>query len=241
MTVLPYAELRERVCEVNRALLPAGLVVLAFGNASAVDRGAGVVAIKPSGMDYAGLRPADVVVVALDDDTHIDGDQRPSSDTPAHLVLYRAFPSIGGVIHTHSVYATAWAQARRSIPCLGTTHADHFRGPVPVSQPLTEAQLGADYERETGLSIVDRFGEGGPDPEETPACLAVSHGPFIWGPTLGEALENAIALEHVAAMAIHTLAIDPGSDPVDSALRDRHHRRARLELVLRPSWTVRAL
>jgi L-ribulose-5-phosphate 4-epimerase len=225
MTGPPYTELRERVCEVNRALFRAGLVVLAFGNVSAVDRGAGIVAIKPSGMKYVNLRPADIVVVALDDGAVLDGDRRPSTDTPAHAELYRAFPAIGGVVHTHSAHATAWAQAGREIPCLGTTHADHFRGAVPISRPLTRAQLGAEYERETGLAIVDRFVSGGIDPQEVPACLAVSHGPFTWGPSPEAALENAIALEHVAEIAIHALAIDQGAEPLDPDLRDRHHAR----------------
>jgi len=224
-TAIPHAELRERVCAVNRALVPAGLVVLAFGNASAVDREAGVVAIKPSGADYAGLEPADIVVISLVDGSRVDGQLRPSSDTPTHLGLYRAFPSIGGVIHTHSTQATAWAQAGRPIPCFGTTHADHFRGPVPVTRPLTEAELAGAYETNTGLAIVERFEADGLDPDEVPGCLAVGHGPFTWGPSVEAALENAIALEQVAAMAILTLAIDPAATPLWPALRDRHHRR----------------
>jgi L-ribulose-5-phosphate 4-epimerase len=217
--------LRERVCELNRALFRAGLVVLAFGNVSAVDRAAGILAIKPSGMEYVNLRPADIVVVALEDGAVVGGDRRPSTDTPTHAELYRGFSAIGGVVHTHSAHATAWAQARREIPCLGTTHADHFRGPVPVSRPLTRAQLGGAYERETGLAIVDRFVSGGIDPREIPACLAVSHGPFVWGPSPEAALENAIALEHVAEIAIHEFAIDQDGEPLDLDLRDRHYAR----------------
>jgi L-ribulose-5-phosphate 4-epimerase len=135
-----HAELRERVCEANRGLVEAGLVVLSFGNASGIDRDARIVAIKPSGVDYATLRPEDIVLVSLDDGRVVEGTGRPSSDTPTHLVLYRSFPEVGGVVHTHSVHAAAWAQARREIPCLGTTHADHFHGPVPVTRWLTEAE-----------------------------------------------------------------------------------------------------
>jgi L-ribulose-5-phosphate 4-epimerase len=222
---LPFAELRERVCEANRGLVEAGLVVLAFGNASGIDRARGVVAIKPSGSDYAALQPEDIVVVDLADGRVVDGRLRPSSDTPAHLALYRAFERIGGVVHTHSSNATAWAQAGRPIPCLGTTHADHFRGDVPVSRPLTEAEIAGEYELNTGRAIVEWFATSGVDPEEVPGCLAVRHGPFVWGPTPEGALEQAIALEHVAGIALSALAIAPDLEPMDSTLRDRHHRR----------------
>ncbi len=220
-----YPELRERVCDVNRGLVEAGLVVLSFGNASGVDRGEGIVAIKPSGVDYATLRPEDIVVVALEDGRLVDGTGRPSSDTPTHLFLYRSFPEAGGIVHTHSAHAAAWAQARREIPCLGTTHADHFHGPVPVTRALTGDEIATDYELNTGRVIVERFASGGIDPAEVPACLDASHGPFTWGDTPEGALVNAIALELVAGIAIHTLAIRPDTGPIPEALLDRHFRR----------------
>lgn len=219
------AELRERVCGVNHGLVPAGLVVLAFGNASGVNRGEGIMAIKPSGADYAGLRPKDMVLVALDDGRVVEGAGRPSSDTPAHLGLYRGFEGIGGIVHTHSIHATSWAQARREIPCLGTTHADHFHGSVPVTRLLSDDEIQGDYEANTGLVIVERFVSAGIDPAGIPACLDASHGPFVWGNSPEAALENAIALEHVAAMAIHTLALAPDSPPISRALLDKHFFR----------------
>jgi L-ribulose-5-phosphate 4-epimerase len=222
---MEHVELRNRVFEVNRGLVEAGLVVLSFGNASGIDRGAGVVAIKPSGVDYATLRPDDIVVVSLEDGRVVEGTGRPSSDTPTHLVLYRSFPDAGGVVHTHSVHAAAWAQARREIPCLGTTHADHFHGPVPVTRWLDDEEIRTDYEAHTGRVIVERFAEAGIDPSDVPACLDASHGPFTWGATPEEALVNAIALEQAAQMAIHTLAIEPGTGAIPRALLDKHFRR----------------
>jgi L-ribulose-5-phosphate 4-epimerase len=219
------ADLRERVCRVNRELVQAGLVVLAFGNASGIDRDAGIVAIKPSGVAYEHLRPEDVVLVALDDGRIVDGAARPSSDTPTHLVLYRAFPHAGGIVHTHSLHAASWAQARREIPCLGTTHADHFHGPVPVTRLLTDDETTVDYELNTGRVIVERFVTGGIDPAEVPACLDASHGPFAWGETPEGAIANAIALEHVAAIATETLALAPGTGPIPGALLEKHFHR----------------
>jgi L-ribulose-5-phosphate 4-epimerase len=219
------AELRERVCAVNRGLVPAGLVVLAFGNASGIDRREGVVAIKSSGADYGALRPQDIVLVALDDGRVIDGASRPSSDTPAHLELYRGLYGIGGIVHTHSIHATGWAQARREIPCFGTTHADHFHGPVPVTRLLSDEEIETDYETNTGRVIVERLSSAGVDPVSMPACLDASHGPFVWGTSPEAALENAIALEHVAAIAIHTLALAPDIAPISRALLDKHFFR----------------
>lgn len=219
------AELRERVCTVNHGLVSAGLVVLAFGNASGVDRGEGIIAIKPSGTDYVTLRPKDIVLVALDDGRVIKGTGRPSSDTPAHLGLYRGFGSIGGVVHTHSIHAAGWAQARREIPCLGTTHADHFHGSVPVTRLLSEEEIQRDYEANTGRAIVERFVSAGIDPVSIPACLDASHGPFVWGDSPEAALENAIALEHVAAVAIHTLALAPDIAQIPRTLLDKHFFR----------------
>jgi L-ribulose-5-phosphate 4-epimerase len=220
-----YAALRERVCDANRGLVEAGLVVLSFGNASGIDRADGIVAIKPSGVDYATLRPEDIVVVALEDGRLVDGSGRPSSDTPTHLFLYRNFAETGGIVHTHSAHAAAWAQARREIPCLGTTHADHFHGPVPVTRALTGDEIATDYELNTGRVIVERFAAGSIDPAEVPACLDASHGPFTWGATPEEALVNAVALEQVARIAIHTLALRPDAQPIPQALLDRHFRR----------------
>lgn len=221
----PHAELRERVLEANRAIVRAGLVVLTFGNASGIDRSAGVMAIKPSGVPYDELSPGSIVVVDLESGAVVDGRQRPSSDTPTHLVLYRRFDAIGGVVHTHSPSATAWAQARRELPCLGTTHADHFRGPVPVTRPLTLEEIGGAYEERTGDVIAETIEGLHLDPLEMPAVLVDSHGPFVWGEDVARAVENAIALETVAGTALHTLLLAPGSEPVAEELLLRHFLR----------------
>lgn len=219
------AALREEVCRANLALVEAGLVTLSFGNASGVDREAGVVVIKPSGVAYQRLRPEDMVVVSLADERVVEGKLRPSSDTPTHAVLYRRFPSIGGVVHTHSAFASAWAQAHRSIPTLGTTHADHFAGPVPVTRPMAPVEIGAEYERLTGELVVDSLQAVGLDPLEMPAVLVASHGPFTWGRDAAEAVTNAVALEAVAAMAHRTLALSAGVEAIDDALLRRHFDR----------------
>jgi L-ribulose-5-phosphate 4-epimerase len=200
-------------------------VVLAFGNASGVDRGEGIMAIKPSGANYDRLRPKDIVLVALDDGQVIEGAGRPSSDTPAHVGLYRGFEGIGGIVHTHSIHATGWAQARREIPCFGTTHADHFHGSVPVTRFLSDDEIQGDYEANTGRVIVELFISAGIDPAMMPACLDASHGPFVWGDSPEVALENAIALEHVSAIAIHTLALAPDTPPIPCVLLDKHFFR----------------
>jgi L-ribulose-5-phosphate 4-epimerase len=215
--------LREVACLANRRLVEAGLVVLAFGNASAVDRRAGIMAIKPSGAKYSTLTPGDMVLIWLETGGVLDSPLRPSSDAATHLELYRAFPSVGGIVHTHSSYATAWAQAGRELPCLGTTHADHFRGAVPVTRNLTGDETDGEYERNTGRVIVERFGAG-LDPDETPAVLVSSHGPFVWGPDVMAAVDNAIAIEHIAAIATHQAAIG-GLKPLADRLRDRHYLR----------------
>jgi L-ribulose-5-phosphate 4-epimerase len=220
-----HAELRERVCEANRGLVQAGLVVLSFGNASGIDREARVLAIKPSGVDYSTLRPAEIVLVNLDDGQVVQGTRRPSSDTPTHRVLYEAFPNIGGVVHTHSVHATSWAQAGLDIPCLGTTHADHFHGSVPVTRQLTDGEIAGEYELNTGRVIVERFTKDAIDPDDVPACLDLSHGPFTWGATPEAALENAIALEHIARAAMQTLTLMRSTPAVSRALLDRHFQR----------------
>jgi L-ribulose-5-phosphate 4-epimerase len=218
-----HRELRAAVFAANQEIVRAGLVVLTFGNASACDRTAGVAAIKPSGVPYAELGPEDIVVLDLASGEAVAGERRPSSDTPTHLELYRRFPTINGVVHTHSASATAWAQARRPIPCLGTTHADHFRGKIPVTRALTAAEVAGDYERHTGDVIAETIGDG--DPLEVPAALVASHGPFTWGATIEDAVTNAIALEAVAAMATETFSLDPGAAPADAALVDRHFSR----------------
>jgi L-ribulose-5-phosphate 4-epimerase len=218
-------DLRETVWRANLALVQAGLVTLSFGNASGVDREAGVIVIKPSGVPYDALRPEQLVVVSLDSGEVVEGDMRPSSDTPTHLRLYRAFPEIGGVVHTHSSSATAWAQAGRSIPALGTTHADHFHGAVPVTRQLTESEVAGEYEAETGAVIVETLERLGLSAGEMPAALVASHGPFTWGRDAQEAADNATALEAVATMAIRTFAIDPQVKPMPQYLLERHFRR----------------
>ena len=215
------ADLREQVFEANRSIVEAGLVVLTFGNASAVDRDAGVMAIKPSGVPYGELGPDSMVIVDLESGEIREGG-RPSSDTPTHLVLYRAFEQIGGIVHTHSPFATAWAQARREIPCLGTTHADHFRGPVPVTRELTGDEISGDYERCTGDVIVETVTG---DPLDRPAVLVASHGPFAWGGGAEEAVVNAIALEVVAESSFRTELLAPGASEIQPELLERHFLR----------------
>jgi L-ribulose-5-phosphate 4-epimerase len=217
--------LRREVCRANLALVEAGLVTLAFGNASGVDREAGVLVIKPSGVPYDRLRPEDMVVVSLADERVVNGGLRPSSDTPTHAVLYRRFPSIGGVVHTHSAFASAWAQAHRSIPTLGTTHADHFAGPIPVTRPMTTAEIAGDYERQTGEVIVETVQALGIEPLEMPAALVASHGPFTWGRDAADAVANAIALEAVSALAHRTFALSAAVEGIDEGLLRRHFSR----------------
>ena len=222
---MQHAELRERVLEANMALGRAGLVVLTFGNASAVDRDAGVVAIKPSGVSYERLTPAAIAVVDIESGAVVDGRTRPSSDTPTHLVLYRAWPDVGGIVHTHSSFATAWAQASEEIPCYGTTHADHFDGAVPVTRPLNAAEIASEYERTTGEVILETFVRLELEPLGRPAVLVASHGPFAWGASVEEAVENAIALEEVAAGALRTRQLRADVPPIADDLRRRHFRR----------------
>jgi len=223
--VIAHSELRERVLDANLAIVEAGLVTLTFGNASGVDRSAGVMAIKPSGVSYDELQPDSIVVVDLVSGEVVDGAFRPSSDTPTHLTLYRRFEAIGGVVHTHSASATAWAQAGRELPCFGTTHADHFHGPVPVTRDLTPEEIGGDYEARTGDVIVETIESLGLDPLEMPAALVRSHGPFTWGRDEAGAVENAIALEAAASMAATSLALAPELPPIAPELLERHFRR----------------
>ena len=220
-----HAGLREEVLDANLALVRAGLVVLTFGNASAVDREAGVVAIKPSGVSYDRLTAADVTVVDLASGAVVDGETQPSSDTPTHLVLYSAWPGVGGIVHTHSPFATSWAQARLEIPCYGTTHADHFHGAVPVTRSLTPAEIGGEYERATGEVIVETFAALELEPLDRPAALVVSHGPFVWGASVDEAVENAIALEAVAASAYRSVTLAGELEAIPPELLEKHFSR----------------
>jgi len=214
--------LRESVCTANCDLVRAGLVTLTWGNVSGIDRQRGLIVIKPSGVPYDKLEPTHMVVVDLEGNL-VEGELRPSSDTPSHLVLYRHFEQVGGIVHTHSRYATMFAQARHEIPCLGTTHADHFHGPVPITRPLTESEVADDYEGHTGRVIVERFAQL--NPQATPAVLAAGHGPFTWGPTVAKAVDNAVALEFVARLAIETLHINADAPPLSQAQLDKHFFR----------------
>lgn len=201
-------KLKEQVLEANLDLVRRGLVIYTWGNVSAIDRERGLVAIKPSGVKYETMTPGDIVVVDLDGKV-IEGSLKPSSDTPAHLEIYKAFLSAGAVVHTHSSYATAWAQAGLDLPCLGTTHADCFHGPVPCTEALEAGALGEGFEKETGLSIVRRF--SGLDPAATPGVLVRSHGPFCWGKDAPGAVYNAAVLEEIARMAAITLSLNPAA------------------------------
>jgi L-ribulose-5-phosphate 4-epimerase len=220
-----HGELQERVFQGNRELVRAGLVVLTFGNVSGVDRSENVLAIKPSGVPYEELRPESIVVVDLETSDVVAGDQRPSSDTPTHTVLYRRFDALGGIVHAHSRFATAWAQARRELPCFGTTHADHFHGPVPVTRALAADEIHGDYEQRTGEVIVETFESRGLDPLQTPAALVASHGPFAWGIDVAQAVENATALEAVAELALYTLVLKAEAPALDDDLLERHFAR----------------
>lgn len=220
-----FEQLKEDVCRANLALVRSGLVVLTWGNASGVDRQAGVMAIKPSGVAYDQLRPQDIVILSIDKGEIIQGTLRPSSDAPTHLLLYQRFQSIGGIVHTHSAYATSWAQAGREIPCLGTTHADHFHGHVPLTRQLTAEEIGGEYERNTGKVILERFSEKGIDPGEMPGVLVAQHGPFVWGANSMAAVENAVILEEVARTALYTLLLSPEAGKLPRELLDKHFKR----------------
>jgi L-ribulose-5-phosphate 4-epimerase len=222
---MSYDALKEAVCSANLAVVRAGLVVLTWGNASGVDRTAGVMAIKPSGVSYDDLRPDDIVVLSLSSGEVLEGELRPSSDTPTHLHLYREFPDVGAVVHTHSSYAVSFAQAQREVPCLGTTHADHFYGPVPVTRPMTAEEIRDGYEHNTGVVIVECFRDRGIDPAEVPGVLVAGHGPFAWGSTPSKAVENAVVLEVVAQIALHTHLLNRQVSPIDQVLLDKHFLR----------------
>jgi len=215
-------ELRKQVLEANLELVRRGLVLYTFGNASGISRADGLVAIKPSGVPYEGMRPEDLVITDLDGRI-VEGKLRPSSDLATHLVLYRAFAGIGGVVHTHSRFATSWAQARRPIPCLGTTHADYFRGPVPVTRAMSPQEIEAAYEANTG-EVIGRHFAGG-DPMEMPAVLVAGHGPFCWGASAAEAAHNAVILEYVAEMAFYSVALAESPKELHPAHLDKHFLR----------------
>ncbi len=221
-------ELRQAVLEANLELVRRGLVLYTFGNASGVDREQGLVVIKPSGVDYDDLRPEHMVVTDLHGEI-IEGTLRPSSDLDTHTLLYREFPAIGAVVHTHSEFATSFAQAGMPIPALGTTHADYFYGPVPVTEPLSDEAIQGRYVHETGIAIVRRFkgetGHGPLDPVAVPACLVAGHAPFVWGPTPHDAAHNAVVLEAVAKLAFRTISLRANAATVSQALLDRHYFR----------------
>lgn len=214
--------LRAEVLKANVEISRRGLAKHTFGNASAIDRRSGHVVIKPSGMPYDAMSPVDMVITDLDGKI-VEGGLRPSSDLATHVELYRAFKEIGGIVHTHSHYATSWAQALHEIPCLGTTHADYFRGAVPLTDTLTDEEIESEYEKNTGLAIVRRFASL--DPLDTPAVLVASHASFVWGRTVSAAVETADILEEVARMAYHGLTLDPGAEQISRTLLERHFLR----------------
>jgi L-ribulose-5-phosphate 4-epimerase len=219
---MQFAELRETVLDANLELHRHGLVLYTFGNASGIDREQGIVAIKPSGVPYDRLKAADLVITDLDG-AIVEGNLNPSSDVATHLLLYKEFPAIGGVVHTHSEFATSWAQAGMPIPCLGTTHADYFRGDVPVTPPLSDVQIQDAYELNTGKVIVERFRDL--DPAATPGVLVSGHAPFTWGGSATDAAHNAVVLEYIARLAYRARQINPQSAPVSAALLRKHYER----------------
>jgi len=216
------SNLREEVLGAYLELVGRGLVLYTFGNASGISRKDGLVVIKPSGVSYQRLRPSDLVITDLQGKI-VEGDLRPSSDLPTHLVLYKAFPEIGGISHSHSEYATAWAQAREPLPCFGTTHADYFRGTIPVTEPLTDPEISDAYEENTGHAIVRAFQHI--DPNEVPAVLVANHAPFTWGATPAEASHNSVMLEAVAKLALLSIQISPETSLLGRVLQDKHFLR----------------
>lgn len=216
-------QLKKQVYLANMKLPEYGLVTFTWGNVSGIDREKGLMVIKPSGVEYDDMSAEDMVVVDVITGERVEGELKPSSDTATHLVLYKAFKDIGGVVHTHSRWATIFAQAGRPIPALGTTHADDFHGEVPCARGLTEAEIAGDYEKATGEVIAELF--SGVDPCEIPAALALSHGPFAWGKDASDAVHNAVVLEEAAFMAWHCLMADPGLKPIPEFLLDKHYLR----------------
>jgi L-ribulose-5-phosphate 4-epimerase len=217
-------KLKQEVLEANLALPKHNLVTFTWGNVSGIDREQNLVVIKPSGIPYEELKAEDLVVVDLEGNI-VEGSLRPSSDTPTHLALYRAFPSIGGVVHTHSPWATSWAQAGRPIPALGTTHADYYYGEVPCTREMTNEEIERAYELETGNVIIETFEKEGLDPAAMPGVLVFNHAPFCWGKNADQAVHNAVVLEEVAKMALHTFQLNPNIQPIQQFLLDKHYLR----------------
>ena len=216
-------ELKKAVCKANLELPRHGLVTFTWGNVSGVDREKGLMVIKPSGVEYDGMSPEDMVVVSLATGEAVEGKWKPSSDTATHVALYNAFPNIGGVVHTHSRWATSWAQAGRSIPAYGTTHGDYFYGPIPCTRKMTPEEIRGEYEKETGTVIVETF--AGSSADQIPAVLVHSHGPFAWGVSPMDAVHNAVVLEELAFMAFHTEALTPNMPSMQQELLDKHYLR----------------
>jgi L-ribulose-5-phosphate 4-epimerase len=217
-------DLREAVLEANLEVVRRGLVLFTFGNASGIDRESGLVAIKPSGVPYENMRPGDLVITDLEGSI-VEGSLRPSSDLDTHLELYKAFPRIGGIVHTHSRFATSWAQAAREIPCLGTTHADYFHGPIPLTEHLTAEEIEQAYEKATGEAIVRRFKRSDLDPMAFPGVLVTGHAPFTWGKSPAEAAMHAAILEEIATMAYYATTLNAACQELPSAVMDKHHLR----------------
>lgn len=218
-------ELKMLVCKANLELTKYGLVTFTWGNVSGVDREKGMMVIKPSGVAYETMTPEDMVVVSLATGEKVEGKWKPSSDADTHLVLYNAFPELGGIVHTHSRWATSWAQAGRGIPAYGTTHGDYFYGQIPCTRKLTQSEIAGKYEQETGNVIVETFREKGIRAEQIPAVLVHSHGPFAWGTDPYNAVHNAVVLEELAFMAFHTEALSPGKETMQQELLDKHYLR----------------
>lgn len=221
---LMLEKLKEIVCKANLELPKYGLVTFTWGNVSAIDKETELVVIKPSGVEYDTMKPEDMVVVDLDGKV-VEGKYKPSSDTPTHVALYKAFPSIGGIVHTHSRWATTFAQSKMGIPALGTTHGDYFYGEIPCTRLMTPEEISGEYEKETGNVIIETLRLKGIDPSQIPAALVASHGPFAWGKDAMEAVHNAVVLEEVAFMAFHCLQLNKDTEPMQQELLDKHYLR----------------
>ena len=217
-------ELKQQVLEANLLLPKHGLITFTWGNVSGIDRGSGLIVIKPSGVEYDGMSAEDMVVVDMDG-RRVEGKWKPSSDTDTHLALYKAFPALGGIVHTHSRWATSFAQAGRGIPAFGTTQGDYFYGEIPCTRKMTPEEISGSYELETGNVIIETFNSRGIDPAQVPAVLVNSHGPFTWGTDAHNAVHNAVVLEEVAFMAFHAMALSPGLPPMQQELLDKHYLR----------------
>lgn len=218
-------QLKQQVLEANLALPKHNLVTFTWGNVSAIDREKNLVVIKPSGVDYDVMKAEDMVVVDLFSGKVVEGSKKPSSDTPTHLELYRQFPTIGGIVHTHSRHATIWAQAGQDLIAAGTTHADYFYGAIPCTRRMTQAEIQGEYELETGKVIVETFQKRGIDPKDIPAVLVNSHGPFAWGTDADNAVHNAVVLEEIAYMNLFSRQLNPGLQPMQQDLLDKHYLR----------------